>query len=73
MTAIFKNVSTKNRIMKEFSKSDVVINLIFISKYFACESVQKKPAKVFCEKGVFKNFANFTGKRMCWSPFLIKL
>ena len=25
------------------------------------------------KKGVLKNFANFTGKRMCWSPFLIKL
>ena len=25
------------------------------------------------EDGVVKNFANFTGKRMCWSFYLIKL
>ena len=25
------------------------------------------------EKDVFKNFANFTGKHLCWSLFLIKL
>ena len=23
--------------------------------------------------GILKNFANFTGKHLCWSPFLIKL
>ena len=25
-----------------------------------------------CKKGVFKNFANFTGKTLCWSVFFIK-
>ena len=25
------------------------------------------------KKGVLKNFANFTGKHLCWSPFLILL
>ena len=25
------------------------------------------------KKGVLKNFINSTGKRLCWSPFLIKL
>ena len=25
------------------------------------------------EKGVYKNFVNFTGKHLCWSLFLIKL
>ena len=29
--------------------------------------VQKQPPQVFCRKGVFKNFANFTGKHLCWS------
>ena len=28
---------------------------------------------VFCKKGVLRNFANFTGKRLCQSLFLIKL
>ena len=29
--------------------------------------------EVFCEKGVFRNFAKFTGKHLCQSLFLIKL
>ena len=29
--------------------------------------------EVFCEKGVLKNFAIFTGKHLCWSLNLIKL
>ena len=35
--------------------------------------VQKQLPEVFCKKGVFKNLANFTGKHLCWSLFLIKL
>ena len=34
---------------------------------------QKEPQKVFCKKAVLKHFAIFTGKHLCWSPFLIKL
>ena len=29
--------------------------------------------KVFCKKGVLRNFAKFTGTHLCQSPFLIKL
>ena len=29
--------------------------------------------RCFCKKGVLKSFANFTGKHLCWSLFLIKL
>ena len=29
--------------------------------------------KVLCEKGVFKNFAKFTGKHLCQSLLLMKL
>ena len=29
--------------------------------------VQKQSPEVFCKKGVLKNFANFTGKHLCWS------
>ena len=28
---------------------------------------------VFCKKDVLKNLANFTGKHLCWSPFLINV
>ena len=34
---------------------------------------QKQPLKLFCKKGVLRNFANFTGKHLCWSLFLIEL
>ena len=33
---------------------------------------QKQPPEVFCKKGALKNFANLTGKKLCWSLFLIK-
>ena len=34
----------------------------------------KQPPEIFCEKKRFlKNLANFTGKHLCWSLFLMKL
>ena len=35
--------------------------------------VQKQPPKVFYKKSIFKNFASFAGKHLCWSLPLIKL
>ena len=35
--------------------------------------IQKQPPEVFCKKRRFRNFANFTGKHLCKSFFLIKL
>ena len=35
--------------------------------------IQKQPPGVFCKKRCCKNVANFTGKHLCWSLFLIKL
>ena len=29
--------------------------------------------EVFCEKGVLRNFAKFTGKHLCQSPFFNKV
>ena len=34
---------------------------------------KKQPSEVFCKKDVRKNFANFTGKHLCWSFLIIKL
>ena len=34
-------------------------------------SYKKQPPEVFCKKGVLKNLANFTGKHLCSSLFLI--
>ena len=35
--------------------------------------LQKQPPEVFCEKGVLRNFAKFTGKRLCQSLFFNKV
>ena len=35
--------------------------------------LQKQPPEFFVKKGVLKNFANITGKHLCWTPFLMKL
>ena len=37
------------------------------------EAISRSQMFFKIEKGVLKNFANFTGKIMCWSLFLIKL
>ena len=46
---------------------------ISMSKLFMAtsEAYRTSRLEVFCKKGVLKNFANFTGKRLCWSLFLI--
>ena len=31
--------------------------------------MQKQPLEVFCKKNIFKNFAIFTEKHLCWSLF----
>ena len=33
------------------------------------QDVTRSP-ELFCEKGVLKNFAKFTGKHLCWSLLL---
>ena len=35
------------------------------------KEMQKQPPEKFCKKAVLKNFAIFTGKHLCWRPFLI--
>ena len=36
-------------------------------------NINKQPPEVFYKKGVLKNLAKFTGKKLCQSLFLIKL
>ena len=31
--------------------------------------LQRHSPEAFCKKGVLKNFANFTGRHLCWSLF----
>ena len=37
------------------------------------DSSEAVARKCFVKKGVVKNFANFTGKHLCWSLTLVKL
>ena len=34
-----------------------------------CETNRRSHPEVFCEKGVLKSFAKFTGKHRCQGPF----
>ena len=45
------------------------LNGVYNGTLVVNELVQKQRPEVFCKKGVLKNFANFTEKHLCWSPF----
>ena len=51
----------KNSLFGHFSRSNCGKNFC-----------RKQPAEVICKKGVYKNFANFTGKHLCRGLFLMK-
>ena len=63
----------------------IIRNHIYISKFlgfciksrndfrFSVHWDQKQPPEVFCKKGVLTNFAKFTGKHLCQSPFFNKV
>ena len=38
-----------------------------------CCTVRRSRFQMFFKISALKNFANFTGKQLCWSLFLIKL
>ena len=41
-------------------------------EFYHHKKFRKSEKEVFCKKSVFKYFAIFTGKYLCWSLFLIK-
>ena len=50
------------------------INLSVYLPSLCCDIYcKKKPPEVFYKKGVFKNFAKFTGKHLCESPVFNKV
>ena len=53
----------KTDVFKIFAKLILVHRVIYSSS----------PSQIFFKMGFLKNFANFTGKHLCWSLFLIKL
>ena len=57
-------------IKKTVDYKDKVSCLYF---YFHCSTFGSSHLQIFFKIGVFKNFANFTGKHLRWSLFLIKL
>ena len=69
----FLNKHIKNEwTYKFYLQTDLIISG-FLSDIGVPDVSQKQPPEVFYKKAVFKNFAIFTGKHLCWSLFLIKL
>ena len=64
-----------HRIMKKREKSRVEScrNDVLHNKIVRSEKYRSSRLQMFFEKSVLKNFANFTGKHLCWSLYLIKL
>ena len=56
---INRNVENKNPV--DYSMTEEIVFL------------QKQPPEVFCKKGVFRNFAKFTGKHLYQSHFFNKV
>ena len=48
------------------------LSLFRVVLFFLYFILRKQPQEMFCKKRCFKNFANFTGKHLCWSLFLLK-
>ena len=50
-----------------------IITLIITLTFITFTTIRSSPLQMFYKIGVLKNVANFTGKHLCWSLFLIKL
>ena len=61
------------RKVNEFESLYVVICSSYIYLIIDKKIFRSSRPGVFCKKGVLRNFANFTGKHLCESLFLIKL
>ena len=48
-------------------------NEIELSEEFMVMLKEEQPPEVFCKKGVFRNFAKFTGKHLCQGLFFDKV
>ena len=49
------------------------INIDTLENQITLETLLSSRVEVFCEKGILRNFAKFTGKHMCRSLFLNKV
>ena len=52
--------------------SNVVFTKLTNYKILENDNIQRLPSELFYKYDVLKNFANFTGKHLCWSLFLNK-
>ena len=60
-------------ILKKLLAAIIRKSPVFMCRWSLSTYYFKQPLGVFCKKGVLKNFGNFTGNRLCWSLFLVKL
>ena len=61
------------QITNKFWSSPLAIFQTWLAYLGKSWEMQSSRLQIFFKKGVLKNFANFTGKYLCWSLFLIKL
>ena len=64
------SISKKNKYSSKFKIFNFTVLLHFIQVQ---QIHQKQPPEVFYKKGVFRNFAKFTGKHLCQSFFFNKV
>ena len=62
----------KNRQSRDTAEAYLGNSQMSLMKHF-CENVRSTHRRCSRKKGFLKNFANLTGRHLCWSHFLIKL
>ena len=65
------NLRSTVQVYHFFFQKDKLSGYVFINLHCLLRERAIR-VKVFCKKGVLKDFVNFVGKHLCWSRFLIK-
>ena len=78
ITGPAKTLASYRSFPEKVGKIEVAHSTQFLQRlvkiwYLNCPKYRSSPQRCSFKKVVFKNFAIFTGKRLCWSLLLIKL
>ena len=60
-------------IMKNGCFCTFIITLIIIFTFNTFTTIRSSRSQMFCKIGILKNFANFTGKHLCWKSLFSKV
>ena len=78
ITGAAKSLASYHSLLEKVGKIEVAHSTQFLQRlvkiwYLNCPKYRSSPQRCSFKKVVFKNFAIFTGKRLCWSLLLINL